>query len=219
MALSGSSSNNIASSSNIVLTSGGKLDATGLTGAGITLSSGSVGQTLSGTGTVYGAISTGGSASTTISPGNISTKTPGQLTFNGATLTLNTSTTYQVELGAVTTPGTTFDQIVLNNASTKTVELAGAILKILPLPGITTGTYRLIDSTSGGTMSLSGLFKNLDGTSMAGATTYTQGSMQFKLDYESTFVAVTFSAVPEPSSVALLMLGTPALLRRRRSRK
>jgi hypothetical protein len=46
--------------------------------------------------------------------------------------------------------------------------------------------------------------------------------MQFTVDYDSSFVKVTFTTVPEPASVGLMMLAaTPAMIggRRRRRRK
>jgi fibronectin-binding autotransporter adhesin len=207
-------SNNILNSPQIAVGSGATLDVTGLT-AGLTLNTG---QTLSGNGSVVGTVNL--TNTSTIAPG----ASAGKLTFSGAgNISLSTSATVDMEIGAPTTPGTTYDQIVITNASAKVLSLNGAKLKLTPNAGIVTGTaYTLItNSASSASISLASVFKNLDNTDLLETGgPYAQGPLSFTVDYDATFVKITFTTVPEPSSaVALVLLGAPALMQRRRRRR
>jgi fibronectin-binding autotransporter adhesin len=221
LALGGGTINNIVNSPTInVRNSTSNLD---VTASGLTLST-TVDQTLNGNGTVYGAVTASGAHNTTIAPGN----SPGKLTFaNAGDLTLSTATTVEMEIGGdgiggTGTAGTNYDQIVMSSTPSKALNINGAKLKLLPSAGIVTGqAYTLVaTSGAGATVNFSTVFKNLDNTPMADNGTYSQGLLTFNIDYNSTFVKVTFTTVPEPSSIGLVMLAAPAVLgRRRRGRR
>lgn len=197
---------------------GGKLIVNNTTGSGTGTGSVNVntGGTIGGNGAIAGAtyINSGG----TLAPGN----SIGRLTFLGAgtNVTMADDSTYEVELAAPTTPGTTFDQVLLADIS-KTFTPGGATLKLVSFPGIATGgtdTYQIVSALSGATMAAGSFFQNLDGTPMNDElATYTQGFLSFTINYESEFISLTFSAVPEPALVGLGLL--PPLFTRRRSRR
>jgi|GEM_PF-1286340 len=96
LALSGGSTNSIATSSSISVASGAILDVTGLTNSGIVLSSG---QTLGGSGTVNGAVYT--SSGSILSPG-ISGTNSGIGTLSVSSLTLSTGVVNNFEFGSST---------------------------------------------------------------------------------------------------------------------
>ena len=202
----GASINN---STTLSVSSGAVLDASA---AGLTLTGS---QTLRGGGTVHGAVTT--SSGSTISPGT----SPGILTFAGAgDITLTDGSILEMEVGAPTTPGTTYDQVVVDGPSTKTFTPGSATLKLIGLAGVQTGQdYTIINTQNSGEIATASYFKNLNGTVMdSEATTYSQGGLSFTINYESTFVSVSFSAVPEPSSATLLLLLAPAVGARRKRR-
>ena len=207
--------NNIASSSSIVVAGGATLNVAGISG-GFKLGTN---QSLRGSGNIVGTFTADASGST-VAPGN----SPGQLTFSGVgNITLGAGSislnpTVEMQFGGnggsdIGTAGVDYDQIVIGSG--KTLTLNGPTLKILPLQGIVSGQpYTIVSATNA--ITYSSLFRNLDGTSMADGTTYTQGAEQFQLNYGSNFVSITFTTVPEPSSVGLILLAAPAILRRRR---
>jgi fibronectin-binding autotransporter adhesin len=217
--LSSSTSNNtIGTSSKIIVHRGATLDVTGVTASGgFKLG---LNQTLGGNGSVIGAV-TANAGGSTFAPGT----SIGQLTFTGnnsnvalsAGTNFATASTLELEFGAPTTPGVTYDQFVVSGSS-KVLTLGGAKLKLIGFAGLVTGQpYEIIRATGGA--SITGLFANLAGNLIEGGS-YTDGAFKFGIDYEPTYVRVTFSAVPEPSSAAaLLALGAPSLLRRRRRKQ
>lgn len=197
--------------------SGGLLSVNNTTGSGTGTGSVNVntGGTLGGSGTISGAtnINLGG----TLAPGN----SVGKLTFTGPSnnVTMVDDSELKVELGAPTTPGTTFDQVVLDGSS-KIFTPGGATLRLIGLSGISSGgtdTYTVVSAVNGASVAAASYFQNLDGTPMdSEATTYSQSGMSFTINYETSFIAVTFSAVPEPSMLGLCIV---PLLFRRRARK
>lgn len=196
--------------------SGGKLLVNNTTGSGTGTGSVNVnsGGTLGGAGFISGAasINTGG----TLSPGN----SIGKLTFNGPgnNVTMEDGSEYRAQLAAPTTPGTTHDQIVVDGGS-KVFTPGEATIRLIAVFGIVTGgtdTYKIVTATNGATIAEDSFFQNLDNTVMDNeATTYSQGPLSFTINYESNFIAVTFSAVPEPT---LAGLGAISLLLFRRRR-
>lgn len=200
--------------------SGGKLIVSNLTGSGTGTGSVNVdtGGTLGGNGFITGAasINLGG----TLSPGT----SAGKLTFSGTgnNVTMVDDSEYRAELGAPTTPGTDFDQVALDGGGgAKVFTPGGATLRLIALGGITTGgtdTYKIVTATNGASIAAGSFFQNLNGTPMSSeVTTYTQGLLSFTINYETSFVAVTFSTVPEPSMLGLCLV--PLLFTRRRSRR
>jgi hypothetical protein len=125
-----------------------------------------------------------------------------------------------MDIGAPTAAGSTYDQIVVSDASAKTLSLNGTKLKLLPLTGIVTGQAYTLLTTAGSnaSISLASVFKNLDGSDLLEGPTYAQGAYAFTVNYDSTFVNITFSTIPEPASLGVLMAGAPMLLCRRRRR-
>jgi hypothetical protein len=196
------------------------LDVGGVTG-GFTLG-GTTAQSLGGNGSIVGAVSTG-AAGSKISPGT----SFGKLTFSGnsSNITLDTNATVEMEIGGdgsgVGTAGIHYDQILISGSS-KTFTPGSATLKLVAMPGIVSGQAYTIVATSGGAVVATAenplsYFKTLGGTLMDNeATTYSQGNLSFTIDYSSSAISVTFSAVPEPSTLGLAMLAAPVLLRRRR---
>jgi autotransporter-associated beta strand protein len=211
LALSSDVLNNLmTSSSSIVVVGGATLDVTALPSQRFDLTST---QTLSGAGTIRGGVSF--PSGSKIAPGS----STGVQTFSGpGNITLNNGVTAEMEIGAAT-PGSGHDQVLVSGS--KSLVTNGAILKLLPVSGIVANTaYTLVDTSSGGSVDFSTVFKNLDGTTnlVEGGGPYTQGPLTFTVDYDSTFVKVTFTTVPEPSSFGLIVLGTAALMRRRSRR-
>ncbi len=199
--------NNIASSSKIIVHKGATLDTLSLSGGGITLASG---QTLGGGGTVYGSV-TASAANTTIAPGN----SIGQLNFSWGNLTLSPSATLKMEIGGagggIGTAGIDFDQVLMSGSG-KTLTIGGATLKLLPLPGIVTGqAYTVVTTSGGANVNFSTFFSGL-----ANNLPHTDGNISYMVHADSTHVEVTFSAVPEPGTLAALVGGATAMLGRRR---
>lgn len=209
-----SSTNNIASSPSITIQSGANLDVSGIA-SGFALGTN---QTLKGSGTVHGNFSANPSSASRIAPGN-----SGKLTFNGD-LTLNPNATYDIQIGGdgvgIGLAGTDFDQIVVNGAG-KSLTLGTASLKILPMPGIVVGqAYRIVNTTNGAGVVNSSIFKNLTQNLNAGGP-YTEGNVTYDIAYgygSGGYVDITFSAVPEPTSMLLTTLCGALFMRRRRSR-
>ena len=183
------------------------MDTLSLSGGGITLASG---QTLGGGGTVYGSV-TASAANTTIAPGN----SIGQLNFSWGNLTLSPSATLKMEIGGagggIGTAGIDFDQVLMSGSG-KTLTLGGATLKLLPLPGIVTGqAYTVVTTSGGANVNFSTFFSGL-----ANNLPHTDGNISYMVHADSTHVEVTFSAVPEPGTLAALVGGATAMLGRRR---
>ncbi len=134
------------------------------------------GGTLAGTGSVAGAV--------TVNPGGfVAPGDPvGQLTVGG--LTLSTSTTFDLEIAAAGTPGTDYDQLVVNG----TADLGG-IMEIALLGGFVPTAldiFTVLTSTG-----LTGTFHNLpDGSRIV--TTGGEGS--FLISYDTTANAVLLSS-------------------------
>ena len=99
------------------------------------------------------------------------------------------------------------------------------------LPGATSGTNQTYDFTSGGWTQLGGTFTLTQGTGVAGLTpdsfdvTAAGGAQYIGLRLNSYyandsnrvgFSEVVFTTIPEPGSVALLLVGLAGLVRRRR---
>lgn len=204
------SANNIANSSVISVASGALLDVNGITG-GLALGGS---QTLRGDGAVNGAMSA--QIGATIAPGS----SAGQLTFaGGGDISLDDGSNVEIELGANTTPGTTYDQIVVDHGAAKVFTPGNATLKLIGISGVTTGvSYTIIDATNAASIATGSFFRNVGGALLdTEGFTYTQGGMSFTIDYDASFVSVNFSAVPEPG-FGLLVIGGIALSLRRTGR-
>lgn len=187
-------------SGNMVLAAG----ATAQFDQGLNLAGGS----LFGSGTIAGSVTVpANSPATFISPGSIL----GQLVVQG---NLNLISTSQLlfDIGG-TAQGTSYDSLnvtgTANVAGTLTLNLVnGARSTILP-----TNTFTLINAAS-----LTGTFANAANGARLFAT---DGQSSFLVAYTSTSLTLSgFSAIPEPSTWALLMTGLAVLavttLRRRR---
>jgi hypothetical protein len=164
---------------------------------GLALASGSV---LGGTGTIQGDVTTGG----LVAPGN----SPGALTIAG-NLTLQSTSQFLVELGG-TAQGTSYD--FLNVTGTAAL---GGTLGLSLVNGFNT-TARSTDSfTILSSAGLTGTFANVAVSGTRLVTTDGLGS--FLVSYGannvtlSSFVAIPFVAIPEPSTWALLVTGLGAI--------
>ena len=96
------------------------------------------GTTLAGTGTISGSVALNGAA--TLAPGALGAGNIGILTTGS--LTLNSNAVLNFDLGAPTTPGTTYDQVVVNGD----LNLAGNLV-INDVGGLAVGTYTLFTCT------------------------------------------------------------------------
>ncbi len=130
----------------------------------------------------------------------------GKITAND-NFTLSSSATLNVELGAPTSAGTTYDQIALTGTS-KTFTVGGATLQIIPMSGIVTGTpYRIVDATggSGNTVDSGSFFSGLAkiGTNSG---SWVGSTYSYNFDVGSNYIDVTFQTVPEPTSAGLAVV-------------
>lgn len=206
--------NNISASPNVILYSGATLDTTGLSGGGISLAGG---QNLQGSGTIRGGLNATNAGGHAITPGN----SVGILTFAGSgNITLDSDATITMEVGGAGSStgeaGWSYDQIVIDGSG-KTFNVGGARLGFVALSGISLNhAYTLVSAVNGASINFSTVFRNLGNTAnLSEGPVHNQSGIQFTLHYESSFIAVTF-LTPEPSSLGTALLGSIALLRRRR---
>jgi hypothetical protein len=158
---------------------------------------------------------------TTINPG--ATLAPsegvGELTAT-APWTLSTSgsshSTLQIDIGAPTTPGTTYDQIVMDGG---TFSAGGATLQLIPVTGVTLGTTYAIVTATGESID-STMFSNLTAVPLTSNYLFSSGGTTADVTYSSSQIDVMFqSAVPTPEPTSLALLGLGGLLLRRRSKR
>jgi hypothetical protein len=90
--------------------------------------------------------------------------------------------------------------------------MGGATLKVLPLPGIVANkSYKIVSTSGGATVNFSNFF--------AGLTNGVQkhdGILFYTVTATSSDVSISFSTVPEPTSIGLIAVGACGLLKRRR---
>jgi autotransporter-associated beta strand protein/T5SS/PEP-CTERM-associated repeat protein len=160
-------------------------------------------QTLSGKGTVNGDVTVAG----TLAPG----ASPGLMTFNGD-LTLGSTATLQIELGGAGVRGTDYDAVDVGGALTY-----GGTLDVVSWEGfvpVAGDTFNVLDyATATGAFDTLDLFTLGPGLQWDTSQLYSTGSL-----------AVVASAVPEPSTYALIMgallwAATFGLRRRRAHRR
>jgi hypothetical protein len=165
---------------------------------------------LGGTGTITAPSVTAGGV---VSPGN----SPGTLAITGD-LTLLSTSTLLIELGG-RTQGTTYDFLNVGGNVTLGGTLSLSFVNGFASSVLGSDTFTIL--TAGGTSGLSGAFANI-GTGKRLATLDGLGS--FQVNYGGGLNSVTlsnFQAIPEPSTYALMGLGTltvVAALRRRKAR-
>ena len=158
-----------------------------------------------------GVIGSGGSLAAGLMNGTAGTTTYALGT--GSELDISAATSgigwLKFELGALTTPGTTYDQILLSSG---TLEIGANLLnfadfQFTALSGFEAGVYTLFDNAA-----LSG---DLAGSGLAGVI----GGFDAVLSVSGSDIILTTSVIPEPSTMASLMagMGALALLRRRRA--
>lgn len=169
--------------------------------------------TFSGAGTISGNLIVSGGA---ISPGNSGI---GTLTFNSGTLTVSGAATFAVDLGA-----TTSDKLVFQYPGAN-IDLGSGLLtlslNLLAAPTPNT-TFNLITLTSG-TYAINGTFAGLPNSGDTLTANFGGTAFTFSINYQPNFVSLAYNpvVVPEPSTVALLLLGgvigLAAARRRRRA--
>jgi fibronectin-binding autotransporter adhesin len=201
MSLSG---NNTYTGGTIV--SAGSLIVNNTTGSGVGTGAVTVqsGASLGGLGSIGGTttIESGG----ILTPGGAVT-TVGNLTFTNG-LTLNDGAVFNFELGA------TSDKIFVSGGTlTGSTSAGGLTLNLSNTGSFAAGTYTLIDFSNGGTT-----LSSFDVTDFNMGTTIS--GYGYSLEINSSMLQLTASAIPEPSTYALLG-GSAALglawLRRRRA--
>jgi hypothetical protein len=169
--------------------------------AGLNLTSG----VLAGGGTVLGNVTVGG----LVVPGS----SPGQLSISGNLTLLNTSATI-FELGG-TAPVTGHDFISVTGTATLAGQLLVSFVGGFQSTVLPSDTFTLLAASS-----RLGTFVNAPTSGLRIFTTDGLGS--FQLDYTATGLTLSnFAAVPEPSTWALMLVGTlvVALQLRRRIRR
>jgi autotransporter-associated beta strand protein len=163
---------------------------------------------LAGTGTISGDTTFVSGAQ--VSPGDFGTS--GKLSVGN--FTLASGATLQVEVGGdhTGTPGVTFDQIAVSGSG-KTFVVGGANLAVIPLGSVELNVpYRIVDAT-GNSVNAASKFANL-----LNGVNYDDGNVKYAVTYNSSSIDVTFTAVPEPTSFALLGTAIMCSLRRPRRR-
>jgi hypothetical protein len=165
------------------------------------------GSFLGGAGTISGGVNLAGG---TLAPGN----SVGTLTLTSSTFAVTAPTVFAVEIS-----GASADKLLFN-FPTAPVDLGTGLLtlSVTLLSPPTAGSYDLIRIGTG-TGTVTGTFANLP-TNGASFNAYFGGlPYTFAVNYQPTFVALNLTAVPEPSTYALLGAGVIliALLRRRRA--
>ncbi|HSH94668.1 MAG TPA: autotransporter-associated beta strand repeat-containing protein, partial [Roseimicrobium sp.] len=232
VALSAGSTNNIASSSKIIVGDTAAHSSAGLTVSGLT--SGTLivasGQTLGGFGTVTGSVGTAGSTSV-VAPGNSNglLTISGGFTLGSGALNIQLDKTSAVQ---ITTPAQRvnggvqqYDQL----AVTGTVNLTGGALALEVGQKLTAGdVYYILDNQgtgSNGTFTSGSINGAAATIALISGSTYSFSTptYSFTLNYADTVsgtandLSLTAVTVPEPSTcVALLGVGNAALLMRRR---
>jgi autotransporter-associated beta strand protein len=186
----------LTNSPSIEIAAGATLNVSGRTGGSMTLVSG---QTLKGAGTFTGGLITG--SGSTLSPGT----SPGTLTVNGS-LTMDAGSTFTVELNGLTA-GTEYDQVAMGGGA---LTLNGAALDVTL--GYVAGlgdSFQIVTGLVGYNPGVSGIFSG-----KADGSTFTVGSTELRIDYNSD--AISLTVVPEPASLGVVgLLAAAALLRRR----
>jgi autotransporter-associated beta strand protein len=188
--------------------SSGKLLVTNTTGSATGSSNVSISALLAGNGAISGDTTFVSGAQ--VSPGDFGAS--GKLSVGN--FTLASSVTLQVEVGGdhSGTPGLTFDQIAVTGSG-KTFVVGGANLAVIPLGSVELNVpYRIVDAT-GNTVNAATKFANL-----LNGVSYDDGNVKYAVTYNPSSIDVTFTAVPEPTSMAVFGAGITFGLRRRARR-
>jgi autotransporter-associated beta strand protein len=242
LALSAVSTNNIATSSTIVVgdslahnTAG--LDVTGLTNSKIVLGAN---QTLAGFGTVTGNVT--GVSSSTVAPGNSNGKltVTGNFDLGGGRLGIQLD---KSTAGVITLPTSQtisgvaqYDEL----AVTGMTNVAGGKLVLEVGQNLANGdVYYILDNQGSGTAAANGQFYTATingltaqiggidagaGNPLTNGATFSAGGFSFLINYDATVsgtandISLTAVAVPEPASLGLLSFTGIGLLARRRRR-
>ncbi len=131
----------------------------------------------------------------------------------------SSGSTFNVELGAPTTAGVTYDQIALTGTS-KTFTVGGATLQLIPMSGVVTGVpYRIVDAT-GGSGNIVDATTFFSGLALAGTNLGSWAGVDFTYNFDvgSNYIDVTFQTIPEPASMGLIGMSLLGVGSRRRRR-
>ncbi|CAN5397481.1 hypothetical protein BH10PLA1_BH10PLA1_01190 [soil metagenome] len=233
LVLSGSFTNNIASSSKIIVGDSlahntANLSVAGLTGGTIVLGTN---QILAGYGTVNGNVT--GVSTSVVAPGN----STGQLTVNGNFDLGGGKLGIQIDKssgGVITTnasAGSQYDQLIVSGA-TSTVSVAGGTLVLELGNNLANGdVYYIVDNQGSGATGaftsaiINGVTFNSGSLATSGSTFGITGSYMFTINYAdnvsgtSNDISLFAQSVPEPTSLSILVMGTAGLLSRRSRRR
>ena len=187
---------------NNISMSSGVLDVVGTTNTGALSVTGG---TVRGTGTVSQGLTVGSTA--TLAPGESNAGT-----FNTTSLSLQSGSTYSVDLAADTSDQTIATGVSLGNGTLSIASIAAGLPK---------GTFfDIIKNTGGSAVSLTG---GLGFNNLADGGQFTSNGYTFRIDYDGTAAGaqsggkdVVLTLVPEPSIAVLGATGLLVLRRRRR---
>jgi len=201
----------------ITVASGATFDVSSVSG-GFSLIS--LGQTLTGSGRVVGAVTV--ASSSTIAPGGPDTSTIGKLTLQGNTV-FQSGSNLSVAVGG-TTAGTTYDQLVLSSGFTLNLGNANLTASFGYTPSSSDKLFIIDNQNASGGLSglLDGVAQNGTislGTKFTAQISYTGDFSTLALSGGNDVVLYNLQPTPEPSTILFICAaaaGAAGWLRRRR---
>jgi autotransporter-associated beta strand protein len=131
--------------------------------------------------------------------------------------TLSSGAILRVELdgdgaGGIGVAGADYDQVLMTGSG-KTFVIGGATLQVVPLSRAVVGqAYRIVSATGGSAVNFVSFFAGLNNGDEYDAG----GGVRYRVDADASGIDVTFTSVPEPSSLGLVVVLCGALMGLRR---